>query len=214
VTRAPNDKSLRLAYAGALLAVGRRAAAWHEVLVAAQHGGEVPDDLRARFRLESPPGTVWTLAPLETSPEAVAPPDVPDARYPGVAALSGERRLPLLVLLGRPCGECDESGETPCTDCGGKGWKPSLLGDDEVPCPERDTCLRCAGTRYVVNTARASRGDCPHPDLASEAKGSTWELERCRACGLGLLSSFPRWTRLPACAGCGRLDCACREAER
>ncbi len=205
----PYDPLLRLAYAGALLAAGHRAAAWHEVLAAQQVGAEAPCELHRAFAFENPPGVVWTFVPLAVVPGAVAPADLPDPRFPGLAATNGRQTLPLLLLLGRFCTECDEHGTAACTDCGGSGWKRSLLGDDEEPCPERDTCNRCGGSKYVVNVYRAGRSECPHAEVILEAEGPTWKLERCTVCGLGSISSFPLWTLLWACGECGLFDCRC-----
>lgn len=210
VLQSPGDAALRLAYARALLEAGCRAAAWHELLVARKLGTEIPNRLRASFILENPVGVVWTLVPLPIAPGEVAPADLPDPRYPGAAATNGRRTLPLLLLLGRFCTECDENGTAVCTDCGGSGWRRSLLGDDEEPCPERDTCNRCGGSKYLVNVYRAVRSECPHVEVVPEAEEPTWKLGRCTACGLGSMSAFPLWTQLWACGGCGLFDCGCR----
>lgn len=209
VLDSPGDAALRLAYARGLLEADHRAAAWHEVLVARQLGAAAPVDLLASFTFENPVGVAWSLGLVAVSPGAVAPADVPDPRFPGAFATSGSRTLPLLLLLGRACTECDENGTAVCTDCGGSGWKPSLLGDDEVSCPARDTCNRCGGSKYLVNVYRAVRSACPHVEAAPEAEGPTWKLGRCTACGLGAMSAFPLWTDLWACGGCGLFDCRC-----
>jgi hypothetical protein len=209
VLGAPANAALRLDYAQALLAAGHRAAAWHEVLAVRRLGARIPKGLLGLFRLENPVGVVWTFVPLPVAPGEVAPVDVRDPWYPGAAATSVTRTLPLVLLLGRYCTDCDENGVAVCTDCGGTGWKRSLLGDGEEPCPERDTCNRCAGSKYLVNVYRAARGECPHPHVVPEAEGATWTLERCTVCGLASVSSFPLWTGLWACAECGLFDCLC-----
>lgn len=209
VLGAPPAAALRLDYARALLAAGHRAAAWHEVLAAQWLGAGIPSELEAPFRLEKPEGVVWSFAALSLAPKEVAPADVRDPWYPGAVAASGTRTLPLVLLLGRFCSNCDEHGVAVCTDCGGTGWKPSLLGDDELPCPERDTCNRCGGCKYVVNVFRAAHSGCPHARVVAEAEGPTWTLRRCVDCGLASMSCFPLWTDLWACGRCGLFDCHC-----
>lgn len=209
VVDTPGDPLLRLHYARALRAAGHRTAAWWEVQAARRLGSEPPPEAEGWFSFENPAGLVWTLTPLVTPQGGVVRADVPDPFFPGAAATDGVRTLPLALLLGRFCAACDEHGEGVCTDCGGTGWKPSLLGDDELPCPERDTCNRCGGSKYVVNVYRAARGECRHPNLVGEAKGSPWTLERCADCGLASMTAFPLWSHVWACARCGLFDCRC-----
>lgn len=132
-----------------------------------------------------------------------------DPRAPGVTLTDGTLTLPLVVLLGRRCEACDARGEVVCTDCQGTGWRTALFGDDDVSCPERQTCLRCAGTHFIVNGARPVTGPCAHGELVADGEGSGWALERCPVCGLATLTCFPLWTRMWACSGCGLFDCSC-----
>lgn len=209
VLRSPDDARRRLTYAQALLAAGHRAAAWHEVLQAGRMGTAIPDDLRQHFAFENPPGTCWTFLPLHVESGAVAPCEVPDPRFPGIVAACGERHLPLVILLGRPCTRCDADGSMVCDQCGGSGWRSAFLSDDEVPCPERTTCTSCGGTKFVVNTSHGDDGACPHAPLAFEAAGPGWELLRCSRCGLATLTCWPLWKDAWACGACGLFDCAC-----
>lgn len=205
----PDDGSIRLAYARALLEEGYEGAAWLELCAADRLGAAVPPALRERFSFEKPEGVRWTYLPPDVPPEGVtAPRD--DSRVPRVMLQSGERTLPLAILLGAFCTACDERGETVCSDCGGSGVRSGFFNaDHEYSCEPRQTCSTCGGTKYQLNSFHAGKGACRHPSFEREASGPGYELSRCPRCGLPAVSCGWLFRDARACGACGRLDCIC-----
>lgn len=206
----PGDGAARLEWAEALLAEGCRAAAAVELAAAARHGAAIPDGLHAGLRFENPAGVAWTILPRAGDDVAGL---VDDGRFPGARVASAERELPLAFVLGPFCTRCDEKGETECSDCGGTGTRPGFTDPDaEYPCDPRQTCARCGGTKYVLDSAHAGKGACRHEKLEVEAEGPGYVLSRCPACGLPATTCGGLWSREFACGECGRFVCTCVRA--
>lgn len=202
----PEAPAHRLAWARELAASGARAAAVHELDAVARLGGEVPAELRASLDLENPPGTRWTLE-VEPGPEVAG--FVDDARFPRATVRSGARALPLSVVLGKPCTRCDDDAMIVCSQCDGSGTRPGFLNPDhDYPCPTRELCTTCCGTKFVVDGPRFGPGPCKHGKRVREFDEAGVRLSRCPLCGLATLRTDAMETQ--ACGVCGRFACTCR----
>ncbi|MFT3711908.1 MAG: ankyrin repeat domain-containing protein [Archangium sp.] len=206
----PREPQMRLDWAAALLRKGMRAAAAREV-DASERLGARADALRESLKLEHPAGTWWTFAPFDAPLDDVTSP-IEDARFPRARMTSGERTLPFAVLLGPPCTQCDEKGETTCTECNGTGVGDNYLTGGTFQCEPRQTCTSCKGLKYVVRTRTYGKGPCKHPTVDTEASlpdthstGFRLKLtmRRCSACGLPALNDGF------ACGVCGHFVCRC-----
>ena len=203
----PRDPQRRVAWAEVLLRRGLRAAAARELEAATKLGAsavELPV-------IENPAGTHWRFIPFEAAADEVTRP-IDDARFPAARMTSGERTLPLAVLLGPPCTQCDEKAEVVCSECNGTGVGDNYLTGGTFKCEPRMTCSSCRGLKYVVRSRVYGKGPCRHEETRVEQTlpatlSSTFKLElkflRCLECGLPALNTEF------ACGVCGFFVCRC-----
>ncbi len=202
----PGDGAARLAWGRALVSQGFRAAAHHEFLAARALGLEVRDTVD----FEHPEGTPWRFTDFVPASGDVAP-MLDDSRFPGARVTSGARTLPLSIVLGPFCTNCDAHGQAVCHACDGTGTRPGFTNPDaEYPCDPTETCAHCGGTKYVLNTGRFGEGACEHGALVEELSGPGFTLLRCPKCGLPAVTCGSMFVEALACGECGRLACTCR----
>jgi hypothetical protein len=206
----PNHPQLRLDWAAVLLRRGMRAAAAREAQAVEKMAASV-DTLRDSLKLEHPQGKWWTFAPFEAAINDVTSP-IEDTRFPGARLTSGDQTLPLAVLLGPPCGTCDEKGQTVCSECNGTGLGDNYMTGGTFKCEPRQTCTSCRGLKYVVRSRAYGKGSCKHKTIVAEqalprTQSTTFLLEltmrRCADCGLPALNDEF------ACGVCGFFVCRC-----
>jgi hypothetical protein len=206
----PTDAGRRLAWAEALQRRGLRAAAARELDAAKRMGAAVQP-----VALENPPGTRWEFAAFEAPIEDVTSP-IEDARIAGAALRSGDRTLPLAVLLGPPCTTCDEKAEVACSECNGTGVGDNYMTGGSFQCEPRMTCMTCLGLKYVVRASAFGKGSCQHKSMTLERplapiRSQKWTFElalrRCVDCGLPALRQYDRDEF--ACGVCGYFVCRC-----
>lgn len=207
----PSDGRARHDWARLLMKHGFRAAAAAELFAAEALGVSDPS-LRDECVIEA--GSRWAFVPFEPRPDDVMG-RLDDARVPGARVSDGVRTLPVALVLGPPCTNCDERGETECSLCGGTGAYSSQFSDDDVICSPRQPCVRCGGVKFVIDSQRASPGGCQHA-FSLEWQEDGQRLQRCAHCGLAAFhfgGSNGRWVEVMACGVCGRFVCQCASAE-
>ena len=171
-------------------------------------GAGVPDGLASALSFENPPGTRWRFAAFEPPMQGVAT-AIEDPRVPGARVTTGTLTLPLVVVLGQPCTDCDEKGERQCSECNGTGTGYNYMTQLDFVCPPRVECFRCRRLKYTVWSETFGKGTCKHETFALEATLGVSKLTRCAACGL--VGFETAWAGHPnlACGVCGYLACRC-----
>jgi hypothetical protein len=223
----PRDLAARAAYARQLERAGHHAAACHEQTVAAQARAWAASrwERPVAPRPGDPPvlvgGARVDLAPFD--PRAVAPPEVPDTRWPGARlVLDGGEVVPLVLVPWPACPGGCVRGALECPECGGQGVVREFTGraEDAFECAGCEglgatTCPLCDGAG-IAPPPRSAPPGCEHalgtPEwTGAQGRTAPWALLRCERCGLGALRPVdppddePSW----ACPGCGRFVCAC-----